>query len=161
MFKLIKYQVTLISLIVAPLFLFSQNDQNLLKNFLTVDNGLSHNEVTSIVQDHDGFIWIGTRGGLNRYDGYSFKIFNQVPGDSNSLVNPSIESLFVDSKGNLWIGTKSGGVSKYDPVTGDFKNIVHNYKQSKDLLPDNRILCFHEDKKGRMDRNLGSRTNNL
>ena len=150
MLKLIKYQVTLISLIVAPLFLFSQNDQNLLKNFLTVDDGLSHNEVTSIVQDHDGFIWIGTRGGLNRYDGYSFKIFNQVPGDSNSLVNPSIESLFVDSKGNIWIGTKSGGVSKYDPVTGNFKNIVNNYRQSSNILPDNRVLCFHEDKKGRI-----------
>src|SRR5690554_6913669 len=72
------------------------------KTFLTVEEGLSHNEVTSIVQDQDGFIWIGTRGGLNRYDGYEFKIFNQVPGDTNSLVNPSVESLFVDSKGNLW-----------------------------------------------------------
>ncbi len=121
-----------------------------LKNFLTIDNGLSNNEVTSIVQDKDGFIWIGTRGGLNQYDGYNFKVFNQIPGDSNSLVNPSIESLFVDSKGKIWIGTKSGGVSKYDPVTGKFKNIVHNYSQSGHLLPDNRILCFHEDGKGRI-----------
>lgn len=117
------------------------------KHFLTVDDGLSHNEITAIAQDHDGFIWIGTRGGLNRYDGYDFKIFNQIPGDSNSLVNPSIESLFVDSKGNLWIGTKSGGVSKYNPVTGVFKNIVSDYKHSNPLLPDNRVLCFHEDKK--------------
>ena len=79
---------------------FSQTQ--LLKNFLTVEDGLSHNEVTSIVQDEDGFIWIGTRGGLNRYDGYEFKIYNQVPGDSNSHVNPSIESLFVDRMGNIW-----------------------------------------------------------
>src|SRR5210317_769320 len=94
---------------------FVSGQQELLKNFLTVENGLSHNEVTSIVQDKDGFIWIGTRGGLNRYDGYEFEIYNQIPGDSNSLVNPSIESLFVDSRGNIWIGTKSGGVSKYNP----------------------------------------------
>jgi len=139
------------------LFLFSllsvslsaQNPM-MLKSFLTVDDGLSHDEVTAIVQDHDGFIWIGTRGGLNRYDGYEFKIFNQVPGDSNSLVNPSVESLFVDSKGNIWIGTKSGGVSKYNPRTGIFKNIVSNYKHPGSILPDNRILSFYEDNKGRI-----------
>lgn len=130
-------------LLYFPFFIFAQT-QHLQKNFLTVDNGLSHNEVTAIVQDKDGFIWIGTRGGLNRYDGYQFKIFNQIPGDSNSLVNPSIESLFVDSKGNIWIGTKSGGVSKYNPVTGIFKNIKKDYKHPNNTLPDNRILCFHE-----------------
>lgn len=146
--KFVKY-IFVISLVFSINLLFAQN-QNLLKNFLTVEEGLSHNEVTSIVQDNDGFIWIGTRGGLNRYDGYEFKIFNQVPGDSNSLVNPSIESLFVDSKGNIWIGSKSGGVSKYNPVTGAFKNIISNYKKQSELLPDNRVLCFHEDKKGRI-----------
>ncbi len=141
-------------LLLIPLFLFANflfaKNQDLLKNFLSVEDGLSHNEVTSIVQDLDGFIWIGTRGGLNRYDGYEFKIFNQVPGDSNSLVNPSIESLFVDSKGNIWIGTKSGGVSKYNPVTGIFTNIVSNYKNENEVLPSNRILSFYEDKKGKI-----------
>jgi signal transduction histidine kinase/DNA-binding response OmpR family regulator/streptogramin lyase len=125
-------------------------NQQLLKHFLTVENGLSHNEVTSIIQDKDGFIWIGTRGGLNRYDGYEFKVFNQVPGDTNSLVNPSIESLFVDSKGNIWIGTKSGGVSKYNPVTGIFKNIVSNYKKNSNLISGNRVLAFYEDRKGQI-----------
>ncbi|MCF6358981.1 MAG: hypothetical protein L3J54_14370, partial [Draconibacterium sp.] len=128
---------------------FGQNP-NMLKQFLTVEEGLSHNEVTSIVQDNDGFIWIGTRGGLNRYDGYDFKVYNQIPGDSNSLVNPSIESLFVDSKGNIWIGTKSGGVSKYNPVTGIFKNMVADYNHVNNILPDNRVLSFFEDKKGRI-----------
>ncbi len=130
--------------------LISGQNNTLRKSFLTVDDGLSHNEVTSIVQDHDGFIWIGTRGGLNRYDGYVFKVFNQIPGDSNSLVNPSVEMLFVDSKGNLWIGTKSGGVSKYNPVTGIFTNIVNNYKKGSTLLPDNRVLSFNEDSTGRI-----------
>lgn len=122
--------------------------EQLLKNFLTVDNGLSHNEVTSIVQGDNGFMWIGTRGGLNRYDGYDFKIFNQLPGDSNSLVNPSVESLFVDSKGNIWIGTKSGGVSKYNAETEVFSNIASNYKNKSEILPDSRVLSFYEDKKG-------------
>ena len=99
MSKIKKIVLTLFFLVETVLS-FSQTQ--LLKNFLTVEDGLSHNEVTSIVQDEDGFIWIGTRGGLNRYDGYEFKIYNQVPGDSNSLVNPSIESLFVDRMGNIW-----------------------------------------------------------
>lgn len=147
MAKLKNIMLTLFFLAVTVIS-FAQNQ--LLKNFLTVEEGLSHNEVTSIVQDNDGFIWIGTRGGLNRYDGYQFKIFNQVPGDSNSLVNPSVESLFVDRSGNIWIGSKSGGVSKYNPVTGVFKNIANNYNQPNEILPDNRVLCFHEDKKGRI-----------
>ncbi|KJF43966.1 hybrid sensor histidine kinase/response regulator transcription factor [Draconibacterium sediminis] len=148
MTKLIKYQLTLL-LIYWSVVVNAQPEQ-LLKNFFTVDNGLSHNEVTSIVQDNDGFIWIGTRGGLNRYDGYDFKIFNQVPGDSNSLVNPSIESLFVDRKGNIWIGTKSGGVSKYDPDKEEFSNIVSNYRNKSEVLPDSRVLSFYEDKNGRI-----------
>lgn len=143
------FLLILVGFFVLPDFSLGQ-ERSLLKNFLTVENGLSHNEVTSIVQDNDGFIWIGTRGGLNRYDGYEFKIFNQEPGDSNSLVNPSIESLFVDSKGNIWIGTKSGGVSKYDPDTECFKNFATNYKQENKLLPDNRVLAFYEDSMGRI-----------
>ncbi|WP_340114621.1 hybrid sensor histidine kinase/response regulator transcription factor [Maribellus mangrovi] len=148
MTRLIKYQLTLFLMYLSVVI--SAQPEQLLKNFYTVDNGLSHNEVTSIVQDYDGFIWIGTRGGLNRYDGYDFKIFNQVPGDSNSLVNPSIESLFVDSEGNIWIGTKSGGVSKYDADKEVFSNIISNYKNKSEVLPDSRVLSFYEDKYGRI-----------
>jgi len=144
----IKY-LLLLPFLLNSILNFGQN-QKLLKQFLTVEEGLSHNEVTSIVQDNDGFIWIGTRGGLNRYDGYKFKVFNQVPGDSNSLANPSIESLFVDSKGNIWIGTKSGGISKFNPVLGTFKSIIPNYKKNSSILPANRILSFYEDKTGRI-----------
>jgi len=145
-----QFQYSILFLLTLLYVHLSAQQTGLLKSFLIVDEGLSHDEVTAIVQDHDGFIWIGTRGGLNRYDGYEFKIFNQVPGDSNSLVNPSIESLFVDSKGNIWIGTKSGGVSKYNPKSGIFKNIVSNYKHPGSILPDNRILSFYEDSKGRI-----------
>jgi len=148
MMKLFKYGLVFFFFI-FPYLLYSQPDK-LLKNFLTVDNGLSHNEVTSIVQDNDGFIWIGTRGGLNRYDGYDFKIFNQVPGESNSLVNPSVESLFVDSKGNIWIGTKSGGVSKFIPDEGKFENIVADYRHQNNLLVENRIISFFEDDEGKI-----------
>lgn len=148
MTKLMKYWVAWL-LIGFPFILFGQ-PENLRKNFLTVDNGLSHNEVTSIVQDNDGFIWIGTRGGLNRYDGYDFNIFNQEPNDANSLVNPSVETLFVDSKGNIWIGSKSGGVSKYIPDEGKFVNIVEDYQHNNNVLSENRIVSFFEDHEGKI-----------
>lgn len=120
------------------------------KRYLSTEEGLSHNEVTAIVQDHQGFIWIGTRGGLNRYDGYEFKIFNQEPGNKNSLVNPSIESLFADSKGNIWIGTKSGGVSKYNQAQDKFTNFTFNYKEKNPVLSGSRIISFLEDHKGQI-----------
>jgi ligand-binding sensor domain-containing protein len=145
---LLKYLFLPLFIIISTSIFGQKND--MLKHFLTVENGLSLNEVTSIVQDQDGFMWIGTRGGLNRYDGYEFKIFNQVPEDSNSLVNPSVETLFIDSKENIWIGTKSGGVSKYNPVTGKFKNIVNNYQQTNAVISSNRVLSFYEDKQGKI-----------
>ena len=52
---------------------------------LTVDNGLSHNKILTICQDHRGFIWIGTRDGLNMYDGYTFKVFKYEPSNKNSF----------------------------------------------------------------------------
>ena len=68
--------------LILTLFLFYSlvsfgQGEEMLKQFLTVENGLSHNEVTAIVQDNDGFIWIGTRGGLNRYDGYEMKVLTR------------------------------------------------------------------------------------
>lgn len=80
---------------------------------LSIDQGLSNATVTAIVQDHLGYMWIGTEGGLNKYDGYAFTVFKHDPADSNSLIGNNIGSLSVDSDGNLWIGTDSG-LDKYD-----------------------------------------------
>lgn len=87
-----------------------------IRSYLTVKEGLSQNEVTAIGEDNDGFMWFGTRGGLNRYDGYDFKIFKPERQSDNSILNPSIECLYFDSSGKAWVGTKSGGISIYDPI---------------------------------------------
>ncbi len=113
-------------------------------SYLSIKDGLSQNEVTSIIEDKYGFIWFGTRGGLNRYDGYSFKHFKPQEGDEASLSNPSIESLFHDSKGNLWIGTKSGGLSIFDLKQDKF--IKHS---NLSLLP-SRIISITEDRERHM-----------
>lgn len=117
--------------------------------YLSADEGLSQREVTCILQDKQGFIWIGTRGGLNRYDGYSFKIFQNEIGNTNSLNNNSIESLFEDSKGNIWIGTKSNGLSMYNPEFDRFEHFQNNPADSNSLRA-NRIISIAESEKGEL-----------
>lgn len=91
----------------------AQNDSYYFKNY-QVQNGLSSNTITTILQDRKGFIWIGTRNGLNRFDGSTFKIFHNVLSDAQSLGSNSIFSLFEDNKEQMWVGTYSG-IYLYDP----------------------------------------------
>lgn len=79
---------------------------------LSLKEGLSQSSVVCILQDHKGFLWFGTRDGLNRYDGYSFKNYRYNSQDSGSLSNSNIKSLYEDENNNLWIGTNNG-LNKY------------------------------------------------
>ncbi|MCH5596432.1 ligand-binding sensor domain-containing protein [Niabella ginsengisoli] len=79
-----------------------------------VDDGLVHNAVTAVLQDSKGFIWIGTRGGVNRFDGYSFKTFKNNNDKFGSLGNDVINSIVEDKNRMIWIGTGKG-LFKYDP----------------------------------------------
>ena len=117
-------------------------------SYITSDNGLSQNEVTRIIQDQKGFLWVGTRGGLNRYDGYQFKIFKNESGNSNSLINNSVESLFEDRQGRIWIGTKSGGLSCYDPSKDLFTHFQTN-SQDTNTISGNRVISITEDQAGK------------
>ena len=72
------------------------------------EHGLSNNIVLCALQDRRGFMWFGTKDGLNRFDGYSFKVFKNKPADSNSLYTNSIRSLHEDAQGALWVGTERG-----------------------------------------------------
>lgn len=79
-----------------------------------VDEGLAHNSVTSIIQDKKGLIWIGTRGGLNRFDGYTFKIYKNKNNKFGNIGNNIITAIAEDKQGMLWIGTGEG-IFRYDP----------------------------------------------
>jgi signal transduction histidine kinase/ligand-binding sensor domain-containing protein len=83
---------------------------------LTVDKGLSSNEVTAIMQDSRGFMWFGTANGLNKYDGYSFTTYKYAPLDSASLSGPWINLLYEDTHGDIWITT--GGLNRFDRASG-------------------------------------------
>lgn len=96
-------------------------------SYLGIENGLSNNSVTCIFQDHRGFMWFGTYDGLNRYDGYYFKVFRNHLNGSSSLPNNRIAAITEDINKRLWIGTRSG-VSIYDQVTTTFSPVYYNVK---------------------------------
>jgi PAS domain S-box-containing protein len=86
---------------------------------LSTDEGLSQTRVIQIVQDDQGLMWFGSQYGLNRYDGYTFKVFKHEPGRADSLSGVFIYSLFKDRSGTLWVGCDEF-LDKFDPVTETF-----------------------------------------
>ncbi len=105
----------------STLSLYAQNQVQF--KHINVDQGLSNGRVTSIVQDHLGFIWIGTKNGLNRYDGTAFKVYTKK---NSKISSNDITSLKIDRKGKLWIGTIGGGVNIYNPIKDSFVNYQNN-----------------------------------
>jgi len=82
-------------------------------------NSLSQTRAAPTVQDRLGFLWFGTQYGLDRFDGYKFKVFRHEPGQPNSLGGVFVRSLFIDHSGNLWVGCDQS-LDKFDPVTETF-----------------------------------------
>ena len=113
-----------------------------------LNEGLSNNSVTVLFQDDDGFLWIGTEDGLNRYDGYEFRTFRHDPSDEYSISGNYIQTIMEDEEGNLWIGTRNSGLNKLDHSTGEFVSYISS--DSKSSLPENSVYGIIEDAKGRV-----------
>lgn len=90
------------------------------RNF-DVESGLSHGRVRAIAQDRSGYVWIGTRDGLNRFDGSRFRIYRHDPEDPHSLPDNVVMALALAEDGTLWIGTASGGLVRYDAERDRFQ----------------------------------------
>jgi len=111
-----------------------------------VDNGLSQTAVQTLIQDKYGFLWVGTQNGLNRYDGYGFKVYRNQPFDSTSIANDYITDLCEDNDGNIWIGTFNG-LSIYNRKDDNFYNFYFN-PSNDNSISSNRIFNVYEDSFG-------------
>ncbi|MFK7970146.1 MAG: two-component regulator propeller domain-containing protein [Bacteroidia bacterium] len=107
--------------ILFPLMTHGQSLHNsVLFDHLTVDDGLSHTTVHTVLEDHFGMIWMGTRFGLNRFDGYEFKVYLHDENDSSSINGYAIYCLWEDAYGNIWAGHQDAGISIFERKTGRF-----------------------------------------
>jgi ligand-binding sensor domain-containing protein len=114
---------------------------------LNIEDGLSQNAVQCIIQDDNGFIWIGTQDGLNRFDGYEFKVFKHNSLDSASLSENYIQTMLKDHTGIIWIGTINGGLEMFDPATEKFTHFLSNSENEQSLSSD-IVISLLEDKSG-------------
>ncbi|HMQ76517.1 MAG TPA: ATP-binding protein [Flavobacteriales bacterium] len=90
---------------------------------LTLEDGLSQGMINSMAQDHQGFMWFATKDGLDRYDGYQFKVYRHDPADPGSLAENYVSVVRIAPDGRLWSGTASRGVQVFDPLTEVFTSV--------------------------------------
>ncbi|MBU1700592.1 MAG: response regulator [Candidatus Eisenbacteria bacterium] len=114
---------------------------------ISLNEGLSQSIVKCIIQDQRGFMWFGTEDGLNRYDGYDFRIFKHNPDDANSPSYSDILTIMEDSRGLLWIGTFHGGLNCYDPATNTFTRF-QSTDGSSGFLSNEIVHSLTEDRSG-------------
>ena len=105
---------------------------------ISARNGLSQSVVNAIIQDQNGFMWFGTKDGINRYDGEEIKVYSHNHEDSSSISDSHILSIEEDTTGTIWVGTNGGGLNKFVPGTGNFSTVILN-ENKKEKLPSERV----------------------
>jgi len=100
---------------------------------LNFSNGLSNNHITSLYKDPRGFIWFGTMSGLDRYDGYQFKVFRHDQHDPHSIGDNYIEQIFEGPEGKMWVQSRSSRFNIYDLATDQFDRDYAGYLRRHSL----------------------------
>ena len=126
------------------LFSLNSNSQQDILPFrsLTTGMGLSHGDVFCFYQDHEGYLWIGTSDGLNKYNGIGFTVYKFKRNDTNSLSSSLVNALYEDRRNNLWIGLLNG-ICRYNRDLDNFERIEYPNPQGKKF--DNHVLVIYED----------------
>ncbi len=101
------------------------------------EQGLSQSRVNAITEDKDGFLWMGTDDGLNRYNGREITVFKNNPGNDSTISDNWIYVLFTDAGGQLWIGTLEGGLNRYDKYFNRFEAFRADPRNEQALNSDN------------------------
>jgi ligand-binding sensor domain-containing protein len=121
---------------------------NLTFEHISTPEGLSQDIVRAIVQDHDGFMWFGTEDGLNRYDGYSMKIYKHSTHDSTTVSLNGSSDIYEDSRGRLWVGT-GNGLNLFDRDRDRFIRFYSN-PADQGTLSSSVISVVREDRRSRL-----------
>ncbi len=110
--------------------------------FQHITEGLSHQQVEELAQDENGNLWIGTRNGLAKYNGYDIVTYFNDDNDEHSLPHNTIESIFIDSRQRIWIGTYNG-ICRYCPESDDFRRYSYNDNIAVSIIEtkDGKIVC--------------------
>jgi signal transduction histidine kinase/ligand-binding sensor domain-containing protein len=115
--------------------------------YFTTKDGLSQSSVNCIMQDSAGFLWFGTQHGLNRYDGYGFKVIKSIPSGANSLSHIWVQAIMETEPGILWIGTMGEGLHRFD--TNNHHVTRYKYEPgNKSELSENTIQALFKDSAG-------------
>ncbi len=114
---------------------------------ITVDQGLSQSGTITLLQDSQGFMWFGTQDGLNKYDGYNFKVYKYDELNPDSISDNFIASIYEDKSETLWVGTDGGGLNQFNRQTEQFIHYKHNPDEPHSLS-NNRVLSIYEDQSG-------------
>ncbi|MHB0755941.1 hybrid sensor histidine kinase/response regulator transcription factor [Polaribacter sp. M15] len=140
-----KSAIKYLGLLLSIMMYSQKNDVNYIVDFVTTEQGLSHNFSTSILSDDLNIKWIGTENGITKYNGFDFEYIK--PGERyKELLNENIEVLFKDYESNIWIGTKSGGLSYLNTKTNKVINIDYLIDTVKE--GDLRITAISQDLNG-------------
>lgn len=112
----------------------------------TREHGLSQSQIPCILEDSKGFMWFGTRSGLNKYDGYNFTVYTNNPKDASTVGHNYIKSLAEDKDGNLWIATLGGGLSMFGKDRRNF--VTYRHDRNPSSIASDYISHISIDKKG-------------
>lgn len=123
--KYIIYMLLLIILLITTNIVYVSAYNNINFKNITSEDGLSQGTVETIIQDDQGYIWLGINDGLCRYNGYEFKIYKHDEELENSITNNYIVDIKQDNSGNIWVGT-ANGLSKIDTKT----DLITNYNMN-------------------------------
>jgi signal transduction histidine kinase/ligand-binding sensor domain-containing protein/CheY-like chemotaxis protein len=151
--KVIFFLIILLGLVVILHGTLNANAGYIPPNFLrfekiSIAQGLSQGSVHCILQDRRGFMWFGTKDGLNKYDGYTFTSYLAAPGTPKRLSNGFVWALYEDKQGIIWVGTE-GGLNRFDPDTETF-TVYTTSKSNPGAISSNQIRTIVEDHAGNL-----------
>lgn len=125
------------------------NDPSAVVRRRSIQQGLSQVSVQCLHQDREGYLWLGTQDGLNRFDGYGFTHYRYSQRNPQSISANDVHTIFEDRKGNFWIGTNGGGINRFDRATGLFTRYQPDPKNPKSFGSP-RVDAILEDRAGNL-----------